>query len=60
MGLTNHKEDQLRKQPIIESFVRKSEDGKYIVQKTTITSIKPKAYYEKVLSNTDFEEDEEA
>ena len=32
---------QVNDMPIIESTVGKSEDGKWIIQKTTITSIKP-------------------
>jgi len=50
MGLSNKKEDQLRNMPIIRSSVGKSKDGKYIVQRTTITNIKPTAYYEAVLN----------
>lgn len=42
---------QLSKQPIIESFVMRSQDGKWIVHKTTITDIKPVSYFEKVLSS---------
>jgi hypothetical protein len=61
MGLTYAKEEQLRKQPIMESFTRKSEDGRYLVHKIVITDIKPVAYMQKVLANeADFEEDEEA
>lgn len=50
MGLSNKKEDQLRQMPIIRCSVSKSKDGKYIVQRTTITHIKPTAYYEAVLA----------
>ena len=60
MGLSYAKEEQLRKQPILEQFIRKSEDGKYIVSKTVITSIRPVQYFEKVLANNEFEDDEEA
>jgi len=49
MGLTNRKEEQLREMPIIRSSIGKSKDGKYIIQRTTITSIKPVVYYEAVL-----------
>ena len=58
MGLTNRKEEQLRKQPIIESYVRKSDDGKYVIHKMVFTHIRPAAYYEKVLAS-DFEEEDE-
>ena len=50
MGLTNKKEDQLRQMPIIRSTVSKSKDGKYIIQRTTLTNIKPVAYYDAVLN----------
>ncbi len=42
---------QLSKQPIIESFVSKSQDGKWVIHKTSITDIKPVSYFEKVLSS---------
>ena len=51
MGLTNAKEDQLRKMPVIESSIRKSKDGKWIIHKTIITDFKPVAYYEKVVAD---------
>ena len=41
--------EQLSRQPIIESFVTLSQDGKWVVHKTVITDIKPKSYFEKVL-----------
>jgi hypothetical protein len=50
MGLTTKKEEQLRQMPIIRSNVSKSKDGKYIIQRTVITHIKPVAYYEAVLN----------
>ncbi len=37
-------------QPILESSIRSSEDGKWVIFKTTITTIKPVTYVEKVLS----------
>ena len=48
--LSSKKIEQLRKQPIIENSILKSEDGKWIVHKTTITDIKPISYFEKVLA----------
>jgi len=50
MGLTNKKEEQLRQMPIVQAKLFKSKDGKYMVHKTTITNIKPTAYYEAVMS----------
>jgi len=58
MGLTNTKEEQLRKQPIIESRIMKSADGKFIIHKTMITHIKPIQYYEAVLENDNTVEEE--
>lgn len=49
--LTPTKIEQLNKMPIIESHVNKSDDGKWIIHKTVITSIKPIKYFEKVLEN---------
>jgi hypothetical protein len=51
MGLTTKKEEQLRQMPLIKSRVSKSKDGKYLIHKVEITSIKPAAYYEAVLRN---------
>lgn len=43
--------EQLNKMPIVESNVMKSDDGKWVIHKTTITSIKPIKYYQKMLEN---------
>lgn len=51
MGLTNKKEEQLRKMPLIESRVSRSKDGKYLIHRTTITFLRPTAYYEAILAN---------
>ena len=56
MGLTNKKETQLKKMPLIESRIFKSKNGKVMVHKTTITHFKPVAYYEAIL-NAPGEED---
>lgn len=56
MGLTNKKEEQLKKQPIIESRMFRSEDGNFFVTKTVITEIKPISYVEKVLTGEKTEE----
>jgi hypothetical protein len=47
--LSARKIEQLRKQPIIESVILKSEDGEWILHKTIITDIKPVSYFEKVM-----------
>lgn len=41
----------MKKMPIIESRVRRSKDGKFLVHKTEITTIKPIQYYETVLED---------
>ncbi len=51
MGLTNKKEEQLRKMPLIKATTLKSKDGKYLIQKTEIITIKPMAYFEAILHN---------
>jgi hypothetical protein len=50
MGLSNKKEEQLREMPIVRCSVGKSKDGKYLLHRTTITHIKPVAYYDAVLN----------
>lgn len=59
MGLSNKKEAQLRKMPLIESNFQKSKDGRYLVHKTTITTIRPLAYFEKIIENEGSVEDSE-
>ena len=53
MGLTNKKEEQLRAMPYIQSTVRKSKDGTFLIHRTTITHIKPVAYYETINERQD-------
>ena len=50
MELSEKKIEQLNKQPIVESCISRSEDGKWVVHKTTITDIKPVTYFEKILA----------
>lgn len=49
MELSEKKIEELRKQPVIETRVRKSNDGRWIIHQTKITDIKPVNYFEKVL-----------
>lgn len=51
MSLSKTKEEQLKKMPQVGFSVKKSEDGKYLIHKTTITDIKPFAYYKTVLES---------
>ena len=52
-NLTPTKIEQLNKMPIIETSVGNSDDGKWVIHKTTITSIKPIKYFGKVLEKTE-------
>ncbi|MFW5852537.1 MAG: hypothetical protein ACOCUR_00745 [Nanoarchaeota archaeon] len=49
--LGKKKLEALRKMPLIETTVRRSKDGSYLINKTTITSIKPVEYYQAVLDS---------
>jgi len=49
--LTSKRVQQLNKQPILESTVSLSEDGRWVVHRTVITDIKSRAYLDKVLEN---------
>ncbi len=51
MGLTNKREEQIKKMPYIETKVEKSKDGKYVINRTTITHIRPIEYYQAVLDD---------
>jgi len=59
MGLTNKKEEQLRKMPLIETRFSKSKNGKYLIHKTIITTIRPTNYFEKILESEGTVSDEE-
>jgi len=48
--LSKTKIEQLNKQPVLESSISKSEDGKWMIHKTIITDIKPVSYFEKALN----------
>ena len=52
MGLSNKKEEQLRKMPQIQSRIKISKNGKYIIQQTVITNVKPIEYYQAILANS--------
>ena len=52
MGLSNKKEEQLRRMPLIQNRIKASKNGRYIIQQTVITSIKPIEYYNAILANT--------
>ena len=60
MGLTNKKEEQLRKMPLIQNVIRKSKDGRYLIHKIVITTIRPMAYYKAIMDNSVVVEEEDA
>ncbi|MBN2567240.1 hypothetical protein JXB02_04105 [Candidatus Woesearchaeota archaeon] len=51
MGLSDKKEEQLKRMPIVETRISKAKDGKLLVHKTIITDIKPVEYYKVVLES---------
>ena len=51
MIIGEKKLEALKKMPVIETVVFKSKDGKYVVNKTTITDIKPVNYFQAVLDS---------
>lgn len=51
MGLTNKREEQIRKMPLIEARLSKSKDGKYLIHRTIITYVRPMSYYKAIVEN---------
>ena len=51
MGLTQKREEHLKKMPIIESKITTSRNGRFLIHRTIITHIMPSDYYRAVLSN---------
>jgi|AntRauTorckE6833_2_1112554.scaffolds.fasta_scaffold167656_1 hypothetical protein len=51
MVLTEKQEMAVKKMPYIQTYVYKSKDGKYLINKTTITTVKPVSYMQTVLDN---------
>lgn len=51
MIIGDKKLEQLKKMPAIVATTRKSSCGKYIVNKVTITDIKPVKYFQTVIDN---------
>ena len=52
MGLSNKKEQQLKQMPVIQNRIKTSKNGRYVIQQTVITSVKPIEYYRAILANT--------
>jgi len=49
--LSTTKEEQLKEMPSIQTSIKKSSDGRYIIHKTVITDIKSAGYYEAILAS---------
>lgn len=58
MSLTEKQEEQLKQMPNITTRITKSKDGKFLIHKTEITSIKPTAYYEAIFEDKEVVEEE--
>ncbi|MFA5797255.1 MAG: hypothetical protein WC916_04425 [Candidatus Woesearchaeota archaeon] len=52
MGLTQKREEHLKKMPIIESKITTSKNGRFLIHRTILTHIMPIDYYRAVLANT--------
>lgn len=58
MVLTPKQEMKVKDMPIIETKITRSKDGRYLMHKTTMTTIRPMSYYEAILAdNLRVEED---
>lgn len=51
MGLTNKREEHLKKMPIIENKITTSKNGRWLIHRTIITHIMATDYYRAVLAN---------
>lgn len=49
MVLTTRKLEQLDRQPVIETVIKRSDDGEWVMHQTIITDIKPVSYFRKVV-----------
>ena len=49
--LTQRKIQELNEQPVVETFMYLSQDGKWFVHKTMITDIKSVNYLKRVIEN---------
>lgn len=49
MSMSEKQEQRIKRMPVIETQVRKSKDGKYLLHRTVITHIRPMAYYQAIL-----------
>lgn len=52
MAMSEKREKALKRMPIIRTDVFRSKDGKWLIHKTSITYIRPIAYYKAIVENT--------
>lgn len=57
MSFTENQEKNIKKMPMIESFINKSKDGKFIIHKTVMTHIKPIQYWQAVIEGNEEQEE---
>jgi hypothetical protein len=50
MEISQKKLEALNRQPIVETSIRRSEDGKWVIHKMTITEIRPDTFYQELIS----------
>ena len=55
--LSEKKEQQLREMPTINTKITKSKDGKFMIHKTEIVTIKPTAYFEAIVNSSEYGEE---
>ena len=55
--LSEKKEQQLKDMPTINTKISKSKDGKFMIHKTEIVTIKPTAYFEAIVNNQEYGEE---
>lgn len=51
--------EKLMKMPVIKTNVIRSRSGKFIIHRTEITDIRPVKYYDKMLNDAVFDDDDE-
>ena len=51
MALTTKQEMKLKEMPLIETRITRSKDGKYLLHRTIMTTIRPMSYYEAILAD---------
>lgn len=58
--LSEKKEQQLKSMPTLNTKITKSKDGKFLIHKTEIVTIRPVAYFEAILNSEEIEYGEES